>query len=344
MAKTETVLEYLTSKGMQRRDFLKFCAVTASLLALPYGGRRLIAEALAASPRPVVIYDNFQKCTACTMTITKSFEQEIGLWGMMMEDPLTTGQSTTIEQLILDLIDLQYHETIMAPSGSGAIKSREDAINQNYGNYILLADGSVPLGNVAYSMGEGRSALDLLQQSAAGAKLIVALGTCAAFGGIPKANPNPTGAVSFRDLMQQGLIATRPLVNLSGCPPIPEVITGFLVYYLTYGTIPELDENLRPRIFYGGTVHHNCARHPFFHQHKFAETFDDEKARAGWCLFNLGCRGPMTFNACTNIKWNGKASYPTFTGHGCIGCSQPDFWDAFPSFYTRIGEPEHFMG
>ncbi len=74
---------------------------------------------------------------------------------------------------------------------------------------------------------------------------------------------------------------------------------------------------------------------PFYDQGKFAKSFDDEGARQGWCLFELGCKGPVTHNACASLKWNGGTSFPIESGHGCIGCSEPDFWDK-GSFYTSL--------
>ena len=134
------------------------------------------------------------------------------------------------------------------------------------------------------------------------------------------------------------LIKDKPIINVPGCPPIPVVITGVLSHYLTFGTIPELDDLGRPLAFFGETIHDRCYRRPFYDQGKFAKTFDDEGARKGWCLYELGCKGPTTYNACATTKWNQGASFPIQSGHGCLGCSEPDFWDA-GSFYKAITTP-----
>jgi hydrogenase small subunit len=102
--------------------------------------------------------------------------------------------------------------------------------------------------------------------------------------------------------------------------------------------LPELDELGRPKSFYGQTIHDRCYRRPFYDQGKFAKSFDDEGARNGWCLFELGCKGPTTYNACATTKWNGGTSFPIESGHGCLGCSEPHFWDA-GSFYTPLSAP-----
>jgi hydrogenase small subunit len=144
------------------------------------------------------------------------------------------------------------------------------------------------------------------------------------------AKPDPTGAVPVSEIVKD-----KPIINVPGCPPIPVVITGVLMQYLTFGRIPELDALGRPKAFYGQTVHDRCYRRPFYERGEFAETFDDEGARKGWCLYKLGCKGPTTYNACATVKWNNGVSFPIEAGHGCIGCSEPRFWDA-GGFYRSL--------
>jgi hydrogenase small subunit len=131
------------------------------------------------------------------------------------------------------------------------------------------------------------------------------------------------------------LVKDKPVVNVPGCPPIPMVITAVLAQFLTFGRLPDLDIHGRPTAFFGQTIHDRCYRRPFYEQGRFAETFDDEGARKGWCLFKLGCKGPITYNACATVKWNAGTSFPIEAGHGCIGCSQPDFWDQ-AGFYQPL--------
>jgi hydrogenase small subunit len=307
MADKDTLVDHLERQGISRRTFLKFCSLTASSLALPTVAARAIAQTLSTTPRPTVIWLSGQECTGCTETVLRSFEP-------------------TIESLILSEISLDYHNTLMAPSGAAAEASRLQAITQ--GGHVVVVDGSIPLNDDgAWSIIGGRSALDVVQESVAGAGLIIAIGNCAAFGGIPKADPNPSAARSVDDLIQAGqLITSAPLVNVPGCPPIPEVMTGVVVHFLTFG-LPSLDSLKRPTAFYGRTVHETCTRLPAFNAGFFATSFDDDAARQGACLINLGCRGTVTFNACTTVKWNGGTSFPMLSGHGCLGCSEPDFWD-----------------
>ena len=310
-----SLIDTLARQGITRRTFLKYCATLASMMALPPSAGLAMAEAMAAARRPSVIWLPFQECTGCPESITRS-------------------HSPTIEGMIFDMISLDYQETLMAAAGFQAEEALHNAMKDNMGKYLLIVDGSIPLGlDGAYSCIGGRSNLEILKEAAEGAAAIIAMGTCAAYGGIPKANPNPTGAVSVSDI-----IKNKPIVNIPGCPPIPAVMTGVLAHYLTFGTLPDLDDKGRPKAFYGETIHDRCYRRPFYDQGKFAKTFDDEGARRGWCLFELGCKGPVTYNACATEKWNGGTSWPVESGHGCIGCSEPDFWDA-GGFYKALSMP-----
>ena len=133
------------------------------------------------------------------------------------------------------------------------------------------------------------------------------------------------------------LIKDKPIINVPGCPPIPAVITGVLVQYLTFG-LPELDHLGRPMAFYGNSIHDRCYRRPFYDKGLFAQSFDDEGAKKGWCLYKLGCKGPTTYNACATTKWNDGTSFPIESGHPCLGCSEPNFWDA-GSFYKALSAP-----
>lgn len=306
-----TVGEFLRSRGVTRRDFLRFCTATTVALGLPATLIPRVAAALEQARRPSVIWLPFQECTGCTESITRA-------------------HGATLESLIFEAISLDYQHTLQAAAGDAAERVREQAMKEHWGRYLLIVDGSIPTGNPGYSTIAGHDNLTMLREAADGAAAIVALGSCAAFGGIPGAQPNPTGAVSVADVIKD-----RPIVNVSGCPPIPVVITAVLTQYVTFGTLPELDALGRPKAFYGQTIHDRCYRRPFYERGQFADSFDDEGARLGWCLYKLGCRGPTTYNACATVKWNNGTSFPIEAGHGCIGCAEPGFWDT-GGFYQPL--------
>jgi len=311
-APDRTLGDMLNERGVSRRTFLKYASYTASILALPPSAATAIADGMAAARRQSVIWLSFQECTGCTESITRA-------------------SSPSIEDLIFDFISLDYHHTLMSASGNVAEEARHQAMKENAGKYIVIVDGSVPVkdGGV-YSTIAGMTNLQMLQETVKDAFAVIAVGSCAAFGGIPFANPNPTGAVPISEL-----VTDKPLINISGCPPIPEAMTGTIAYLLSFGSLPELDHLGRPRAFFGETIHDRCYRRPFYDKGMFARSFDDEGARQGWCLFEVGCKGPVTYNACATLKWNAGTSFPIQSGHGCLGCSEPGFWD-LGGFYKPL--------
>jgi hydrogenase small subunit len=326
----DATVERLQELGISRRRFLGYCAGLASLMALPASFIPKLARAATSPSKPSVVYMSFQECTGCLESMVNSFA-------------FRGGQ--TIDNLILNLISLDYQETLMAAAGTQAEDQLRLVTTQApASSYILVVDGSIPENpDSGYFVSGGRSGVARFYEAAQKARAIVAVGTCASFGGLPKADPNPTGAVSISDLMLQ-LGIKKPLINVSGCPPIPEVITGTILLYLTNNyTVPRLDNLYRPTQFYGKTVHDNCYREEAFEEGPYARSFDDTNARRGGCLYFLGCKGPLTHNACATIKWNQGVSFPMMSGHGCIGCSEPDFWDRLNTkgqkgFYYAIAD------
>jgi hydrogenase small subunit len=208
-------------------------------------------------------------------------------------------------------------------SGEAAEAARRKSMEDNRGRYVVVVDGSVPTADGGiYSTIAGQTNLSMLAETVEHAAAVVAVGTCAAFGGLPEAHPNPTGAVPVAQLVKG-----KPVVNIPGCPPLPQAMAGTLTHLLAFGKLPALDALGRPLAFFGETIHDRCYRRPFYERGLFAKSFDDEGARQGWCLYELGCKGPVTYNACATSRWNGGVSFPIQSGHGCIGCSEPRFWD-----------------
>lgn len=309
----ETVYQHLRNQGISRREFHRLCGMLAAavgwstspleVLGAP-PPEDVVAAALEQKPRLPVIWLELQDCAGCSEALTRS-------------------RNPSLVDLVLNQISIEYHETLSAAAGAQAEENRRQTMEKYHGQYVLVVEGSVPLGHDGmYCTIGGRTALDILRESAAGAAAIIATGNCAAFGGIPKANPNPTDARGIWNV-----ITDKPVVNIPGCPAIPEVTTGTLAHFLVFGTLPALDGLNRPVNFYGTTIHDRCLRRPFYDAGKFASTFDDEGARKGYCLYKLGCKGPTTYNSCATLKWDGGLSFPIQSGHPCLGCSQPDFWD-----------------
>ncbi|OGH01155.1 MAG: hydrogenase [Candidatus Lambdaproteobacteria bacterium RIFOXYD1_FULL_56_27] len=314
----QTIWELAQEKGYNRRDFLKFCGWIGAAAGIASTQLGRVVYALENNPRPPLIWLHFQECTCCSESFIKS------------DHPL-------VADVVLDLVSLDYTETLQAASGHQAETAMKQTMEKYKGEYILLVEGSIPTKDdgIHCCIG-GRSALQILEEAAKDAKAIIAWGNCAFAGCVQAAKPNPTGATPVRKLVHG-----KPIINVPGCPPIADVMAGVVVHLLTFGRIPELDAQGRPKAFYGRRIHDTCYRRANYDAGLFVETFDDANAKKGYCLYKMGCRGPVTYNACAVTKWNGGVSFPIQSGHGCIGCSEADFWDQGP-LYQHLPETAGF--
>ncbi len=304
----------LERQGVSRREFLSFCAGMAALLGMPKAASGAIAKAIESDERPILVWLEFQDCAGNT------------------ESFLRAGHPS-VAALILETLSLNYHETLMVAAGHQAEGALEDTVSQNKGKYIALVEGAIP-GDIdsGYCTIGGRSALDIAREVCGSAMATVAVGTCATFGGLPAARPNPTRALSVADAVP----GVRNLINMSACPANADNITALLVYYLTTKRWPPLDQYRRPLFAYGTTIHDACERRAHFDSGQFVEAWGDEAHRHGACLYQMGCKGPATSQNCPNVQWNGHTNWPVGCGHPCLGCAEPNFWDVMTPFYERL--------
>jgi len=302
MSSTMSIAEELAVRGITRREFLKFCTIMAGVLALPVDRAAKIARALETARRPAVVWLEFQDCAGCT-------------------ESLLRANRPSVAELVLDILSLNYHETIMAPSGHAAEKSLQDTVKE--GGYLTIVEGSIPVNDDGvYCCVGGRSALEILKEVAANTAAIITVGACAFYGGWPATPPNPTGAKGVKDI-----ITGVPIVNLPGCPLNVDNLTATVVHYLTFKKLPAVDDLGRPLFAYGRRIHDNCERRGHFDAGEFVEAWGDEGHRKGWCLYKMGCKGPVAFQNCPAIRWNEGTSWPVAAGHGCIACAVPNFWE-----------------
>jgi len=304
----------LEARGVDRRDFLAFCGGMASVLALPKAAAARIAAELQKTEKPILAWLEFQDCCGNT------------------ESFLRASRPTTAE-VVLDTLSVDYHETIMAAAGHQAEALLAKTVNEKKGGYLAVVEGSIPTGaNGAYCTIGGRSALQIAREVCGGAVATIAMGTCATFGGLPAAAPNPTGALGVADAVP----GVKNLVNLSACPANVENLTALIVYFLTFKHWPPLDSWRRPLFAYGKAIHDNCERRAHFDAGQYVEEWGDEGHRTGYCLYKMGCKGPVTFQNCPNVRWNEGTNWPIGCGHPCLGCAEPDFWDKMTPFYAHL--------
>jgi hydrogenase small subunit len=301
-------MELLTDHGLRvpgstvlrRRDFMKLCAMAAAAVGLPASAGRAFAASAMAGAKPSVIWLHFSECTGCTETLLRPTQP-------------------TLDDLILDLISLDYHETLFVAAGHQVEAAKQAAMKANAGKYVLIVEGAIPMkDNGIYCKIGGQTAVDSLHEAAANAGAIIALGSCASWGGIASADPNPTGATGAPQVLEGKTVVTIP-----GCPANPYNLLGVVLQYATFGTLPELDAQGRPLFAYGRTVHEHCPRRPHFDAGRFAKQFGDEGHRQGWCLYELGCKGPQTYANCSTQQFNEtNDAWPIGVGHPCYGCTE----------------------
>jgi len=247
---------------------------------------------------------------------------------------LLNAASPRVKNLLVDQVipgahvNLTFHQTIMAGSGEVAITALEKSAKEHRGKYLLAVDGAIPTGDMASccAMGEeGGKAVTMEERFtdlARNALAVMAVGTCASFGGVAATAPNPSNAQPLDKIMKAKKI-DRPLINVPGCPPHPDWIMGTISHIILNG-LPgpeDLDTNLRPLAFYGKLIHENCPRRAYFDEGRFAKQFGDEG-----CLYELGCKGPITYADCPIRHWNNGTSWKIDSGAPCQGCTQPEFF------------------
>jgi hydrogenase small subunit len=297
---------------ISRRDFLRFCSIAAAAVGLGPLAAEDFVRAAERGAKPSVIWLQFQECTGCTESLLR-----------------TTHPG--VDELILDLISLDYHETLFAAAGRQAEAALASAMEAHAGKYVCIVEGAIPTkdGGI-YCMIGGRTALEIVTDVAGKAGAVIAIGSCASWGGVPSAGPNPTGASAVHEVFKG-----KPVVNIPGCPANPYNLLGTVLQYATYGTLPELDEENRPKWAYGRTIHEHCPRRAHFDAGRFAEKYGDEGHRLGYCLYKLGCKGPATHANCSVLHFCEVVdAWPIGLGHPCLGCTEKNIGFTMPMHAT----------
>jgi hydrogenase small subunit len=280
--------------------------------------------------RAPVIWIQGQNCTGCTVTLLNSEHYHPGNPGFMK-------------------VSLRYQPNLMSAEGSGAIDLIEETESEYSGKYILVLEGAIPTGEgerfctfglteetkqvMGRTMPDDRTVFDWLVELIPGAKAVLAVGNCAAFGGIPMMEAQVTGATSATDVVE-AIDSGKPVVNVSGCPPHPDWIVGTLVELLLWldehKDAPVLDDKMRLKRFYEGKIHDVCERRKAFEEKRFLEDWNDSTADEDRCLLKMGCKGPSTHADCPTRKWNAGAEWCVAVNAPCHGCVEPDFQNRLP--------------
>ena len=297
--------------GIDRRKFMQYSATITAMLALPPAFAPQVAAALTAVDKPTLVWLNFQDCAGNSEALLRARDPDVAT-------------------IILDLLSVDYMEVVMTASGHQAEAAKDAAVAR--GGHIVVVEGSIPLKDDGiYCAIGGKSAIQIINEATKGAAAVLAIGTCATYGGLPAAKPNPTGAVGV-----EGLVNGVPVINIPTCPANADNITAVIAHYLTFKTLPAVADIGRPLFAFGDRIHDNCPRRGHFDAGQFALAFGDEGHRKGWCLYKLGCKGPSTFANCPSQQYNGHTNWPIGVGAPCVGCSEPNFWDTMTPIYDRL--------
>ncbi len=295
----------LQEKGVSRRSFIKWTSLMTFALMLPPMFKPLVAQAAEHFSRLPVVWLHLSECTGCTEALLRS-------------------SYPNVDTILLDTISLEYHETLMAAAGDQAEANLEKALHDFPGQFVCVIEGAIPLGmdGKYLTIGpHGKTGLELAKKVTSKAAMTICIGGCSAFGNVPAAKPNPTDCVGV------GKALRIPTVNIAGCPPNPTNFVGTILHYLMFGSLPALDGFGRPVWAYGKRIHDYCERRPHYDAAEFVEEWGDAGQKKGWCVYKLGCKGPYTYANCGRVRFNDAVSWPIMAGHGCIGCTEPDFWD-----------------
>ncbi|UCG61324.1 MAG: hydrogenase small subunit [Candidatus Zixiibacteriota bacterium] len=297
--------------SLSRREFLELMGCTASVAVIPCilhsAGipepvKQALAEELQTSQLPV-IWIQGQSCAGCSVSTLNTVHPDIA-------------------EVLTETISLQFHPNVMGGTGDVAVEVLERALTEQQGEFVLVVEGSISTseGGAYCQSGESNhhpvTAQQWVQRLGEAAKAVVAIGTCASFGGIPAAKGNLTGARGVQDIIPKATI-----INIPGCPSHPDWVVGTIAHVILYG-LPELDEHKRPKMFFGKVVHEQCERRADFEEGRVAEDFGQPG-----CLYDLGCKGPEAHcDACIR-GWNNNVNWCIRSGSPCIGCTEPGFPD-----------------
>jgi len=255
-------------------------------------------------------------------------------WALFNSEPPDTGA------LFQDLnIDVLWHPSISNKSVREQSALNAALISGSRPLDILCLEGSVirgPGGTGMFDTLLGNPKKNLIASLAKRATYVLAVGTCACFGGMGADGETEATGMQFHKWESGGFLGKNfrsgsglPVINLPGCPCHGGVISGMLTA-LAMGTVLELNEYNMPLEWYGTLVHQGCTRNEY-HEYRVEEKKIGEK---GCLFFYLGCHGPLVYGPCNKLLWNRRSS-KTRVGVPCFGCTRPDFPQQYAFFKTR---------
>jgi hydrogenase small subunit len=311
--------------GFTRRDFLRWALATTAVNEFTLSFMPRVAAALEQAVKEYpLIWMQASACSGCSVSVINTIHPSIK---NVILDQILPGH-----QLFLN-----YHSTLMAATGRASTDAAIETAGKHKGRFIYILEGAIPTkeAGIYGTLGEERDRqvpmLEWVHRLAPDALAVLAVGTCAAYGGVPAAQPNPSGAKGVAAVLKDAGIAT-PVVNIPGCPCHPEWFIGTVARVLLYG-LPkpnEVDEFGRLKVYFGRTVHTRCINRDYMDEGIFATKFGEPG-----CLLEIGCKGPFTYADCPVRQWNSGVNFCINANAPCMGCTEPGFPDAHSPLYQR---------
>ncbi|MFZ5927384.1 MAG: hydrogenase small subunit [Acidobacteriota bacterium] len=315
----------MSNHGIPRREFMRWASAATALTPFHEAFLPRLGAALADAVReyPLIWMQN-AACSGCSVSVINTIHPSIK---NVILDQILPGH-----QLFLN-----YHSTLMAAAGRLSTDAALETAKKNQGKYVFIVEGAIPTrdGGIDGTLGEegGKpvTMLEWVRRLAPGAMAILAVGTCAAYGGLPAAAPNPTQSKGIGDVLKI-LSVNVPVINIPGCPCHPDWFIGTVARVLLYGIPPakDLDEHGRLKVYYGKSVHNRCIFRDYLDDGIFATKFGEVG-----CMLEIGCKGPFTHADCPIRQWNSGVNWCINANAPCMGCTEPGFPDAHSPLYQR---------
>lgn len=315
----------MSNHGIPRQEFMRWASAATALTPFHESILPRIGAALAEAVKeyPLIWMQN-SACSGCSVSVINTIHPSIK---NVILDQILPGH-----QLFLN-----YHSTLMAAAGRLSTDAAVETAEKHKGKYVFIVEGAIPTrdGGIDGTLGEedGKpvTMLEWVRRLAPGAMAILAVGTCAAYGGLPAAAPNPTGAKGIGDVLKMLAVRT-PVINIPGCPCHPDWFIGTVARVLLYGIPPakDVDEHGRLKVYYGKSIHNRCIFRDYLDDGIFATQFGEVG-----CMLEIGCKGPFTHADCPIRQWNSGVNWCINSGAPCMGCTEPGFPDAHSPLYQR---------
>jgi len=310
---------------ISRREFVCWAIAAPASLSLAADFLPKLAKALQEQIKEYpIIWLQSSTCSGCSISVINTIHPSI--------------KNVILEQILPgNRLILNYHGTLMAATGGLSVETAMKSAEKYTGKFVFIVEGAIPTrdkgiyGSIGEKEGRPITMMEWIEFMGSKAMATLTVGTCAAYGGLSAAEPNPSGSKGVTEVYEMLGIST-PVLNIPGCPSHPDWFIGTVAKILLYGlpAADELDDQGRLKLFFGRSIHNRCINRDYLDDGIIAEKFGEEG-----CLLELGCKGPFTHGDCPIRLWNGSVNWCISAGAPCIGCTEKGFPDKHSPLFSR---------